>query len=153
IPLRRLNMSNVEAASEAAPLRGITMAEIMLLDLDLFRCDEEIQTREVREGESLDLLREMYRDDPQELPQVVVFCDEEGVYWLADGFYRIRAARDVLSTAGPRAIHAEVHRGTKRDAILYAAGANKHGQSLTSAEKRRVVQRLLTDPQWRLWSD
>jgi alkylated DNA repair protein (DNA oxidative demethylase) len=142
-------MSNIDATSEAAPLKGITMAEIMLLNLDLLRLDEAIQTREVREGEALDLLREIYRDDPAELPAVIVYRDEEGVNWLADGFYRYRAA----SEAGAREIRAEVREGTKRDAILYAAEANKHGQSLSSAEKRRVVQRLLQDPEWRLWSD
>jgi alkylated DNA repair protein (DNA oxidative demethylase) len=146
-------MTNIDATSEAAPVKEITMAEIMPLDLDLLRLDEEIQTRKVRESESLDLLRELYRDDPQELPPLVVFRDEEGVNWLADGHYRYRAACDVLDAAGPRAIRAEVHRGTKRDAILYAAGANKHGQSLTSAEKRRVVERLLNDPEWLQWSD
>ena len=129
------------------------MADIMLLDVDLFRCDEDIQTREVRDGEALDLLREMYRDDPDALPPVVVFVDEEGEYWLADGHYRVRAARDAMSSGGPREIRAEIHRGSKRDAFLYAAQANKHGLSLTSAEKRRVVERLLTDPEWQLWSD
>ena len=89
------------------------------------------------------------RDDPQELPPVVVFWDGEGVYWLADGHYRYRAALE----AGHRKIRAEVREGTKRDAILYAAGANKHGQTLSSAEKRWVVERLLTDDEWRQWSD
>jgi hypothetical protein len=133
-------MNNVEATPES---------DIMPLNLDLLRLDEAIQTREVREGEALDLLREIYRDDPHELPAVIVYRDEEGVNWLADGFYRYRAA----SEAGLREIRAEVREGNKRLAFLYAAGANNHGQSLSSAEKRRVVQRLLTDPEWRQWSD
>jgi hypothetical protein len=75
------------------------------------------------------------------------------VYWLADGHYRVRAAREAMSAGGTQTIRAEVHHGSKREAFLYAAGANIHGQSLSSAEKRRVVQRLLTDPEWQLWSD
>jgi|RhiMetdeSRZDD1v2_1073273.scaffolds.fasta_scaffold09099_14 DNA oxidative demethylase len=146
-------MTNGDTALEMLPVKGSTMADLMLLDLDLLRLDEDIQTREVQEGEALDLLRELYREDPDALPPVVVFCDDEGVYWLADGHYRLKAARDALSSAGPSEIRAEVHQGSKRDAILYAAGANKHGQSLTSAEKRRVVERLLIDPEWRHWSD
>ena len=57
--------------------------------------------------------------------------------WLADGHYRVKAARAALSSReGPRTLPAEVHAGTKRDAILYAAGANaKHGQPLTSHER------------------
>jgi alkylated DNA repair dioxygenase AlkB len=146
-------MTTIDDTSEAASVNGIPIADITLLDLDLIRCDEDIQTREVQEGEALDLLRELYFEDPDALPPVVVFLDEEGVYWVADGHRRLKAARDALSIAGPRAIRAEVHRGSKRDAILYAAGANKHGVSLSSAEKRRVVERLLNDPEWRQWSD
>src|ERR671933_807067 len=95
-------MTNVDPTPDVMPVKEVNTADIMLLDLNLFRCDEDIQTREVREGEALDLLRELYRDDPQELPPIVVFCDEEGVYWVADGFYRVGAARDALGTARPR---------------------------------------------------
>ena len=53
-------MTNVDPTPEVMPLKGTAMADIMLLDLDLLRLDEAIQTREVRPGESLDLLRELY---------------------------------------------------------------------------------------------
>jgi alkylated DNA repair dioxygenase AlkB len=148
-------MTNVDTAQDMLPVNGSTTTDSTLLDLDLdcIRCDEDIQTREVREGEALDLLREMYRDDPEALPPVVVFVDGEGVYWVADGHYRVRAAREALTAGRPQTIRAEVHHGSKRDAFLYAAGANIHGQSLSSAEKRRVVQRLLNDPEWQRWGD
>jgi hypothetical protein len=118
------------------------MPDITQLDLDLITMDPEIQTRAVRD------------EGPEVLPPLVVYLDEGDVYWLADGYHCLKAAREALSKEGPRTLPAEVHEGTKRDAILYAAGANaKHGQPLTSHEKGTVVQRLLKDPEWAQWSD
>jgi hypothetical protein len=82
-------------------------------------------------------------------PPVVVFYD--GVtYWLADGFHRVLAA----IKAGVKEVEADIRRGGKRDAILYAAGANdSHGLRRTQEDKRRAVLRLLEDPEWSRWSD
>jgi hypothetical protein len=47
-----------------------------------------------------------------------------------------------------------VHTGTKRDALLHAAGANEtHGLRRTNLDKRKAVQTLLEDKEWREWSD
>jgi hypothetical protein len=62
---------------------------------------------------------------------------------LADGFHRTHAAR----SAGVEEIAAEIHSGTKRDAILYSVGANAdHGKRRTPADKRKAVMTLLTNP-------
>jgi len=131
------------------------MPDITQLDLNLITMDSEIQTRAVREDGPVELFCELYRDEgPEALPHIVVFRDADGIYWLADGYHRVQAAREALSKEGPRTLLAEVHVGSKRDAILHAAGANaKHGQPLTSHEKHTVVQRLLKDPEWSQWSD
>jgi len=130
------------------------MTDFTLLDLDCIHCDEDIQTREVREGEALDQLRELYRDDPDALPPVIVFLDDWGDYWLADGHYRVRAALEAMCAGAANTIRAEVRQGNKRDAMLCAITANaKHGLPLTAAEKRGVVERLLQDPEWGLWAD
>jgi hypothetical protein len=84
-----------------------------------------------------------------EFPPVDVYFDGSE-YWLADGFYRVSAARKV----GMSAIMAEVHTGTKRDALLHAVGANEtHGVRRTNLDKRKAVQTLLADKEWREWSD
>ncbi len=90
-----------------------------------------------------------YAATVHELPPVVVFFD--GVaYWLADGFHRYHAHR----RAGEHTLEALVHQGTKRDAVLYAAGANTtHGLRRTNADKRRAVETLLGDDEWKRWSD
>jgi len=141
-------MTNVDTTPEMLPMNGSMVTDITHIDLDCIRCDEDIQTREVREGEALDQLRELYRDDPDALPPVIVFLDDWGDYWLADGFYRVKVAREAMGTGAPHTIRAEVRKGTKRNAILCAVTANaKHGLPLTAAEKRGVVERLLQDGQ------
>lgn len=77
-------------------------------------------------------------------PPVVVFFD--GLeYWLADGFHRVNAAIQ----AGIEHINVDVKEGDKRDALLYAVGANSsHGLRRTNEDKRNAVMLLLNDPEW-----
>jgi hypothetical protein len=82
-------------------------------------------------------------------PPVILFQDGKA-HWLADGFHRVEAARKAAADS----ILAEIRTGTARDAILYAVGANAaHGLRRTHADKRRAIERLLTDPEWAKWSD
>src|SRR5204863_6394655 len=82
-------------------------------------------------------------------PPIVVFFDGAD-HWTADGFHRLAAAR----RAHVETLDAEVIVGTKRDALLYAVGANaSHGLRRTNADKRRAVGLLLADAEWRAWSD
>jgi hypothetical protein len=54
---------------------------------------------------------------------------------------------------GRTAIAADVRKGSRRDAILYAVGANEgHGLRRTPADKRKAVLTLLEDPEWSKWS-
>lgn len=91
------------------------------------------------------------------MPPIVVYHDGEA-YWLADGFHRVAAYRRFLMDGKPsasaHALNAEVKQGTRRDAVLYACGANAaHGLRRTTADKRRAVETLLRDEEWRQWSD
>lgn len=82
-------------------------------------------------------------------PPVIVFYDGNQ-FWLADGFHRVAAKQ----TNSDFEILAERKCGSRRDAILYAAGANaKYGLQRTNADKRRVVERLLQDSEWSRWSN
>lgn len=83
------------------------------------------------------------------MPPLTVFYDGK-YYWLADGFHRWHAFTtcDVLMPA------CEVHKGTKRDAILYSVGVNdKHGLRRTNEDKRECVETLLNDKEWAKWTD
>jgi hypothetical protein len=82
-------------------------------------------------------------------PPVIVFKDGND-YWLADGFHRFLAH----SRAGKTGIYEEIRIGTKRDAILYSAGANhEHGLRRTNADKRSAVMLVLSDADWSGWSN
>ena len=82
-------------------------------------------------------------------PPVVVFFDGTD-YWLADGFHR-DGAHEAL---GIPQIQCEVRAGTRRDAVLYAVGANEaHGLRRSNDDKRRAVLILLDDEEWSRWSD
>ena len=83
-----------------------------------------------------------------ELPPIVVF-QEGAKYYLSDGRHRLEAARRI----GRQMIVAEVRKGSQRDALLHAVGANAtHGLRRTSADKRKAVKLLLDDPEWRQWA-
>lgn len=83
-------------------------------------------------------------------PPIVVFAAAgKGGYFLGDGRHRIEAAKKT----GKNVIDAEIRPGGKREAILYAVGANnEHGLRRSNADKRKAVELLLADPEWREWS-
>ncbi len=78
-------------------------------------------------------------------------------YWVWDGFHRLAAFRAALlkhpAQMAPD-VRARVRPGTRRDAVLLAAGANAdHGLPRTVDDKRRTVDALLMDAEWGGWSD
>ena len=82
-------------------------------------------------------------------PPVEVYYDGS-IYWLAEGYHRVAAARKLERET----IDAEVLDGGERDAILHGIGSNaSHGLRRTQADKRRAVERLLRDEEWGKWSD
>ena len=82
-------------------------------------------------------------------PPVEVYYDGS-IYWLAEGYHRVEAARKL----DRESIDAEVLDGGERDAILHGIGSNaSHGLRRTQADKRRAVERLLRDEEWGKWSD
>ena len=87
--------------------------------------------------------------DGATFPPVTVFTDGK-TYFLADGFHRLEAHK----LAGLTGIDAEIQDGDARDAKLFAASANAaHGLQRTQADKRKAITTLLTDPEWKEWSD
>ena len=119
-----------------------------MLSTDLIRIDGGTQARESLNEDAVAEYAERMAAGSF-APPVVVFFDGSD-HWLADGFHRFHAARKAALSEMP----ADVRTGTKRDAILFAAGANSdHGVRRTNADKRRAVQMLLADAEWSQWSD
>lgn len=124
----------------------------MRLRLNQIRLDGGTQLRERLVPTIIEEYRPHYRQAEVALPAPVVFRDEAGDHWLADGFHRYHAAAQELPTEGE--IECDVRQGTKRDAQLYAAAANEsHGLRRTAADRRRAAELLLRDPEWTTWSD
>ena len=70
------------------------------------------------------------------LPPVVVYHDGEK-FWLADGFHRLAAARQL----GRKKVAADVREGGRVDALRHALGANSaHGLRRTNADKANAVR-------------
>lgn len=85
-------------------------------------------------------------------PPIDVFEDpnDPDILWLGGGFHRTPAA----AKAGFDEIEANIHKGGKREALLFSLGENiTHGLRRSAADKRKAVQTLLQDPEWAQWSD
>lgn len=122
---------------------------IILLPLRSIRTDQAIQQREGVLNNTIVAEYTEVMKSGAIFPPVVVFHDG-GTYWLADGYHRLEASDE----AGQAEIKAEVREGTKRDATLFAVGANRdHGLRRNRADVRRAITTLLTDGEWRSLSD
>lgn len=127
---------------------GSTWSVPMTLPLSGLRTDGDTQSRVSISTLVVDEYADAMRHGTT-FPPIIIFREGE-TYWLADGFHRVYAARVVGCTT----IAADVYAGTRRDAVLYAVGANaKHGLRRTNADKRRAVTMLLDDEIWWQWSD
>jgi hypothetical protein len=118
--------------------------------VDTIRVDEDTQARAAGldpdvVADYAEAIRTARADGlPFPLPPVHIFKDGK-TYWLADGNHTLAGAKE----AGEADVPAVVKTGTKRDAILYAAGANaEHGLRRTNADKRRAVMLVLNLDDW-----
>lgn len=122
------------------------MAE--LLSIDFIRRDGGTQPRAALDAATVEAYAEAIRAGVA-FPPVVVFHDGTD-HWLADGFHRVAAHE----AAEFEEIHVDIRAGTRRDAVLFACGANEtHGLRRTNEDKRRAVLLLLGDEEWSGWSD
>lgn len=118
------------------------------LSLNKIRRDGGTQIRLGMSQETIDGYAEEMRVGTA-FPPIVVFYDGKH-HWLADGFQRTLAR----AQAGFDTVDADIRKGTQRDAVLYACGANaEHGLRRTNEDKRRAVETLLRDEEWAKWSD
>jgi len=118
------------------------------LSLDKIRADGGTQARAGLDDETVEKYAAAMREGAQ-FPLIVVYHDGTD-YWLADGFHRVAAALQI----GRDAIRANVQSGTRRDAVLYAMGANDtHGLPRRREDLQRSIARMLADEEWKTWSD
>lgn len=126
----------------------MSVAESEILAVDVIRQDGGTQARAEIDTATVESYRQSM-DDGVAFPAITVFHDGDA-HWLADGFHRLAA----IIARGVKHAACQVKSGTREDAILYAAGANKlHGLRRTNADKRRAVEMLLACEKWAAKSD
>jgi len=97
--------------------------------------DLSLQTRAGTDAETIDNYAEAMADGAQ-FPEVTVFTDGRR-YWLADGFHRVMAAKQI----GKTTIAADVRKGTEDDAVVFGGTANnKQGKRPTRADVRHFLE-------------
>lgn len=121
----------------------------MSLHIDSIRIDGGTQSRASINEATVAEYAEAMADPATVFPPVIAYFDGRE-YWLADGFHRLAAWRQIGRTDIP----AEIRQGDRRAAILHSVAANSaHGLRRTNDDKRRAVLTLLEDPEWSAWSD
>ncbi|WP_353428918.1 ParB N-terminal domain-containing protein [Paracoccus denitrificans] len=121
----------------------------MSVHIDKIRIDGGTQARACLNEQTVAEYAEAMEDPNTVFPPVVVYFDGRE-YWLADGFHRLAAWRQIGRTDIP----ADVRQGDRRRAILHSVAANSaHGLRRTNEDKRRAVLTLLEDEEWSSWSD
>lgn len=122
--------------------------KLMEMSLRAIKVDTDLQSR-VRTN--MEVVQE-YADEIMRkgiFPPVDVFFDGND-YWLTDGFHRYEAH----IKAGQDSIRANVRPGTKHDALLFSVSANiKNPLRLTRDDRRKAVEMLLADSEYRKFSD
>lgn len=146
-------------ATEAFPVPGTAIAAarkldqnatpaIVELEIDKIDSTPAAQARIELDLETVDRYAEA-KEAGVQFPPATVFYDGTAHY-LGDGLHRLSADKKI----GKTTLRSEIRPGTKRDAILYALGANAaHGLPRSNADKRRAVAAILVDPEWSEWSD
>jgi len=130
--------------------RNNSKLRVEYLTLEEIRRDSGIQPRVAINLQHVKLLEEQLQEG-QQLDPVTVFYDGE-LYWLADGFHRWQAHRNCCQ----QVIACNIHRGSRRDAVLYSVGANADHKSAlprSRVDKRLAILKLLEDQEWKNWSD
>lgn len=128
-----------EVSGEAGPV-------VKLVRLEDITADASLNPRHELDADTIEDYAGVYRADPKRMPRPVLFDDGGSTYWLSSGFHRIAGAAD----AGLTEIECEVRKGTRSDAVIFGAAANKtNGKRMTPADKRRAVENVLrVSPEW-----
>lgn len=116
--------------------------KIKQLALKNIEADPKLQMRAKGLDEKLvDEYAELMKAET-EFPPLRVFHDNTGTNWLSRGFHRRAAAMK----AGLTSLPVEMRSGTRKDALLDAAGGNaSHGLRRTNADKRKAVETVLAE--------
>lgn len=124
----------------AVSKKGFPNIKTTTVPIEQIRIDGDTQPRVQISDELVAEYVEQLKEGT-EFPPVTIFFDGAD-HWLADGFHRYHAHRQL----DRKEIAADVHKGGQREAILFAVGANcEHGQWRTNLDKHKAVVTMLTN--------
>jgi DNA repair photolyase len=119
------------------------------IPLDKIVIDEEKYPRDHIDVDAVEEYAAAMKAGAQ-FPDIEVYSGSGTFFDLSDGRHRVEASRRAEKVS----IWAKVYMGTKDDATLHALAANAdHGVRRTNADKRKAVMILMSNPEWRQWSD
>ncbi len=105
------------------------------MQISIDQLDFSLQTRACTDVETVNNYAEAMSEGAQ-FPDVAVFTDGQ-TYWLADGFHRVMAAKQL----GKKRISADIREGTENDAVVYGGTANnKQGKRPTRADVQHFME-------------
>lgn len=121
---------------------------IKTINLQLLKKEQLLQSRvELNQEVVQDYHEKMIEGD--KFPPLTVIFDSVN-YYLVDGYHRFYA----YIKSKMFDVECDVIDGTYRDAVLKACSVNSvHGLRRTNADKRKAVETLLNDEEWRNWSN
>ena len=121
---------------------------LKIINLQSIRIDGNTQARTAINNELVDEYAAAMSDGGR-FPEIECYFD--GVdYWLVDGFHRLHA----MNKLGKASATVMVFNGTLREAVLHSLGVNAgHGLRKSNDDKRKSVQTMLNDAEWRQLSD
>ncbi len=91
---------------------------------------------------------DIYKKEKVKLPPIELFTEDNKVYLLGDGAHRTYA----LIANKSKTVEANIHKGTREDALRYALTANeRHGIRRSAADKRNSIREAVK--QWPKCSD
>ena len=124
-------------SSEAA---AETAEDIKLMPIEDISIYGGTQTRASTNDDAIDSYVESI-EGGQSFPPVEIYFDGTK-YWLADGFHRLLAYK----RAGRAEVRSKIFKGSRKDALLHALGANSQNSLYRSnADKRNAVEIALEE--------
>mgnify|MGYP000981080920 CR=1 FL=1 len=143
-PAKNSNSLHSKNGTAGSPT-GADGPQLEWIEIALILQDETTQVRAAMDEETVERYFEALAMGA-EFPPLIVYRDGKGRLWLADGHHRLAAYKK----RGLTQVACEVRDGTKKDAWMFAVGANAHhGLPFRNADKTKVVLALLQDEDWR----
>lgn len=118
------------------------MKDIQLIDISKIVVNAGTQQRDY-DKEVVEDYTNLVKEEVDLPPVEVVFTGKKYILW--DGFHRYMAHLNAEADC----IQAHVQEGTVDDAIFLSFSANaRHGLPLTAAEKKGIIEKILSEPKW-----